>query len=227
MMTWKNILFQDAMSPIMFHLIFFHELIMIIIISIISIILYFIIIMSKNKFYCNKIIDHQILETIWTILPLMILFILAVPSISLLYMTDEIKSPNLTIKSIGRQWYWSYEYPQFKDLKFNSYMIKPELMELNDFRLLDVDHRLILPSNMKIRLLTTSNDVIHSFTVPSMGFKMDSIPGRINQSSFISLIPGIFFGQCSEICGMNHSFMPIVIELISKPLFNKWLMNIN
>nr|AHB23640.1 cytochrome c oxidase subunit II [Ceratobaeus sp. MM-2013] len=223
MMTWKAFMFQDAMSPIMYHMIFFHELIMFIIISITSTILYFMMILIKNKMYSNKIIDHQILETIWTILPLMILFILAIPSITLLYMTDELKSPNLTVKSIGRQWYWSYEYPQLINIKFDSFMTSSALMP-SHFRLLDVDHRMILPINMKIRLLTTSNDVIHSFTIPSMGFKMDSIPGRINQSSFSSFIPGTYYGQCSEICGMNHSFMPIVAELVSKSLFNKWLI---
>lgn len=225
--TWKNLIFQDAISPIIYHIIFFHELIIFIIISITRTIIYFILILIKNKFYTNKIIDHQILETIWTILPLIILFILAIPSITLLYITDEIKSPNLTIKRIGRQWYWSYEYPQFKNLKFDSFLVNSNILEQNQFRLLDVDHRIIIPNNIKIRILTTSNDVIHSFTIPSIGFKIDSIPGRINQRSFSSFITGIYYGQCSEICGINHRFIPIVAELVSKSLFNKWLIKIN
>nr|QVY57859.1 cytochrome c oxidase subunit 2 [Trissolcus japonicus] len=224
MNTWMNMSFQDAMSPIMHYMNFFHEFIMTMIIFITSMILYMIIMMYSNKFYSNYIINHQMIEFIWTIFPLLILFILVMPSIKILYMTDEIKMPYFSIKSIGNQWYWTYEYPQFKKMPFDSYMINTNELNMNEFRLLDVDNRLIMPSKIKTQLITTSNDVIHSFTVPSLGFKIDSIPGRLNKSTFYIKFSGLFYGQCSEICGINHSFMPIVIESINKNMFFKWII---
>nr|AZL93401.1 cytochrome c oxidase subunit 2 [Habroteleia persimilis] len=221
MMSWSTLNFQDSMSPIMFYMNFFHEFIMMFILFILMMIIYLMYMMILNKFYSNKIINHQMIETIWTILPLMILFFLAIPSIKILYLTDEIKLPKMSIKSIGNQWYWSYEYPQFKNLSFDSYMLNT--LNNNSFRLLEVDNRLIIPTQIKIRILSTSNDVIHSFTIPSMGFKIDSIPGRMNQTTMFSNYPGIFFGQCSEICGINHSLMPIMMETISMNNFIKWI----
>lgn len=143
----------------------------------------------------------------------------------ILYLTDEIIKPLLTIKSIGHQWYWRYEYSDFKNIDFNSFILlyNNNLPNNNIFRLLDVDNRLILPFNNQIRILTSSIDVIHSWTIPSLGIKIDSIPGRINQSSIIINRPGIFFGQCSEICGINHRFIPIIIERTSKINFINWL----
>nr|AET62633.1 cytochrome c oxidase subunit II [Trissolcus basalis] len=224
MNTWMNMSFQDAMSPIMHYMNFFHEFIMTIIIFITMMILYMIIMLYMNKYYTNYIINHQTIEFIWTIFPLIILLFLVMPSIKILYMTDELKIPYFSIKSIGNQWYWTYEYPQFKKPPFDSYMINSNDLKINEFRLLDVDNRLILPSKIKTQLITTSNDVIHSFTVPSLGFKIDSIPGRLNKSSFYIKFAGIFYGQCSEICGVNHSFMPIIIESINKNKFFKWII---
>nr|AXR86027.1 cytochrome c oxidase subunit 2 [Telenomus sp. ZCS-2018] len=224
MNSWLTFSFQDAMSPIMFYMNFFHEFIMMSIICITSLTLYIIVMMYMNKYYTNIIINNQVIETIWTIFPLLILFVLVVPSIKILYMTDETKMPFFTIKSIGNQWYWTYEYPQFKMMPFDSYMINTNEMNNNEFRLLDVDNRLIAPYKIKTQLITTSNDVIHSFTVPSLGFKIDSIPGRLNKSSFFMKYAGLFFGQCSEICGINHSFMPIVIESINKKKFFNWII---
>lgn len=151
------------------------------------------------------------------------MFILVIPSIKILYITDEIKIPFFSIKSIGNQWYWTYEYPQFKKIPFDSYILDKNNLKFNEFRLLDVDNRLILPSKIKTQLITTSNDVIHSFTVPSLGFKIDSIPGRLNKSSFFIKNSGLFYGQCSEICGINHRFIPIVIESINKNKFFNWI----
>nr|YP_010238771.1 cytochrome c oxidase subunit II [Telenomus remus]QTE20721.1 cytochrome c oxidase subunit II [Telenomus remus] len=225
MNSWMTFGFQDAMSPIMHYMNFFHEFIMTTIIFITIMILYMIIMMYSNKFYTNYIINHQTIEFIWTVFPLMILFMLVIPSIKILYMTDETKMPFFTIKSIGNQWYWSYEYPQFLKMPFDSYMINTNEIKNNEFRLLEVDNRLIAPYKIKTQLVTTSNDVIHSFTVPSLGFKIDSIPGRLNKTTFLMKFAGLFYGQCSEICGVNHSFMPIVIESINKKKFFEWILN--
>nr|AFN27594.1 cytochrome c oxidase subunit II [Diadromus collaris] len=224
MSNWSMINLQDANSPIMENLYFFHDHAMLIILMITIMIFYIILTLSINKFNNKMILQNQMIEIIWTIFPMIILIFLAIPSLKILYLTDEIIKPLLTIKSIGHQWYWSYEYSDFKNIDFNSFMLLyNNSFNNNMFRLLDVDNRLILPFNNQIRILTSSIDVIHSWTIPSLGIKMDSIPGRINQSSIMINRPGIFFGQCSEICGMNHSFMPIMIESTSKMNFINWL----
>nr|YP_009480357.1 cytochrome c oxidase subunit II [Gasteruption parvicollarium]ALJ93740.1 cytochrome c oxidase subunit II [Gasteruption parvicollarium] len=223
MATWSMFSTQDASSPIMEQLIFFHDYSMMIIISITISISYLMIMLMKNKFYNRFMLESQMIEIIWTITPMMILIFMAIPSLMILYMTDEIKNPLLSIKSIGHQWYWSYEYSDFKNIEFDSFMIKEHT--LNNFRLLDTDNHMIIPMNLNIRLIVNSSDVIHSWTVPSLGIKIDATPGRINQILLMSNRPGLFYGQCSEICGTNHSFMPIVVESTSLKLFNKWLMS--
>lgn len=137
-------------------------------------------------------------------------------------MSDEIYNPILSVKRIGHQWYWRYEISDFKNVNFDSFILI-DLNNLNLFRLLDVDNRLILPINLQIRILIRSDDVIHSFTVPSIGIKVDGIPGRINQLNLFINRPGLFFGQCSEICGTNHRFIPIVIESTNLKIFLNWI----
>lgn len=180
-----------------------------------------------NKFINRFLLQGHLIELIWTISPIFILIFIAIPSIKILYLTDEIYNNKLTIKSIGHQWYWRYEYSDFININFDSFILPPNSLQINDFRLLDVDNRCILPYNFPIRILTTSIDVIHSWTVPSLGIKIDSTPGRLNQSYLFINRPGVFFGQCSEICGTNHSFIPIVIESTNFNLFKIWLININ
>lgn len=171
----------------------------------------------------NKIIlESQPLELFWTIIPTFVLIFIGTPSIRLLYILDEIFNPILTIKVLGHQWYWSYEYSDFINVEFDSFL-KNEIASLDSFRLLDVDNRLILPFNSQVRSLVTAADVIHSWTVPSLGVKVDAIPGRLNQLNFLLNRPGLYFGQCSEICGANHSFIPIVIESTSPSTFISWL----
>lgn len=138
-------------------------------------------------------------------------------------MIDELINPNLTIKTIGHQWYWSYEYSDFKNIEFDSYISATEIIKPWNFRLLDVDNRTIVPFKSQIRLIVTAADVIHSWTVPSVGVKIDATPGRLNQARFLSNRTGVFFGQCSEICGANHRFIPISVERISITLFIKWI----
>lgn len=165
--------------------------------------------------------EGQTIELIWTILPAIILIFIALPSLQILYLLDETIFPSLTIKSVGHQWYWSYEYSDFKNIEFDSYIELPN--NKFSFRLLDVDNRIIIPFKTKTRILVTSTDVIHSWTIPSLGVKIDATPGRLNQTRFSINTPGLIFGQCSEICGANHSFMPIVIERISPSSFIKWI----
>lgn len=165
------------------------------------------------------------IEIIWTIIPAIVLIFIALPSLRLLYLLDEIRIPSITLKTIGHQWYWSYEYSDFINIEFDSYIIPVNDININNFRLLDVDNRIVLPINLKIRILISAADVIHSWTVPSLGVKVDGTPGRLNQTNFLINRPGLFFGQCSEICGANHSFIPIVIESVSLKFFINWVKN--
>nr|ACY73667.1 cytochrome c oxidase II [Zizula hylax attenuata] len=223
MATWSNLNFQNSVSPLMEQIIFFHDHSLIILIMITMLVSYMMLSMFFNKFINRFFLEGQMIELIWTIMPAITLIFIALPSLRLLYLLDELNNPLITIKSIGHQWYWSYEYSDFKNIEFDSYMINE--YSLNNFRLLDVDNRIIIPMNNNIRMLITATDVIHSWTVPAIGVKVDANPGRLNQTSFFINRPGIFFGQCSEICGANHSFMPILIESISIKNFINWVNN--
>nr|QSF20053.1 cytochrome c oxidase subunit II [Moricella rufonota] len=223
MNNWTNFYLQDAASPMMEQLLFFHDHSMTILILITTSIMYMMIYMFINNLTNKNLLNHQSMEIMWTISPVFMLIFIALPSIHLLYLMDEMNNPLLTIKTIGHQWYWSYEYSDFKNIEFDSYMINKNNLNLNSFRLLDVDNNLITPMNSQIRLLVTSTDVIHSWTIPSLGKKIDAIPGRLNQISLMIKRPGLFFGQCSEICGTNHSFMPIVLESIPMNYFLTWI----
>nr|QUB07009.1 cytochrome c oxidase subunit 2 [Cassidinae sp. N35] len=225
MNTWKNIQLQDSASPIMEQLSFFHDHTLLILMIITILVGQLMLNLLMNKFTNRFLLEGQMIEMIWTILPALTLVFIAIPSLRLIYIIDEINNPTISIKSIGHQWYWSYEYSDFKNIEFDSYMIPLSELEKFNFRLLDVDNRMIIPFKSQIRLLLTSLDVIHSWTIPSMGMKLDASPGRLNQSSFSINRPGLYYGQCSEICGANHSFMPIVMESISSKFFIKWMKN--
>nr|AAS67184.1 cytochrome oxidase subunit II [Iodopleura isabellae] len=213
--------FQDASSPIMEELVEFHDHALMVALAICSLVLYLLALMLMEKLSSNTV-DAQEVELVWTILPAIVLIMLALPSLQILYMMDEIDEPDLTLKAIGHQWYWSYEYTDFKDLSFDSYMLPTTDLPLGHFRLLEVDNRLVIPMESPIRVIVTADDVLHSWAVPSLGVKTDAIPGRLNQTSFITTRPGIFYGQCSEICGANHSFMPIVVESAPLTYFESW-----
>nr|YP_009544437.1 cytochrome c oxidase subunit II [Tremex columba]AYV97232.1 cytochrome c oxidase subunit 2 [Tremex columba] len=226
---WMNLSLQDANSPTMEHMIFFHDHSMILMILIISSILYILYKMLLNSFSFSTSIKNEFMEFIWTIIPILILILIALPSMKLLYFfEEEISLPLLTIKILGNQWFWSYEYPEFLNVSFDSYPIMFSLLN-NKFNLnfLDTDTHLILPFEANIRLLTLSKDVIHSWSIPNLGIKMDSIPGRINQMNLISNRPGIYFGNCMEICGENHSMMPISLEITSLKNFFSWCKSFN
>nr|ABB01975.1 cytochrome oxidase subunit II [Maoricicada tenuis] len=225
MSNWSYMNMQDAVSPLMEQLMFFHDHVLVILIMITIIVAYMMLMLVLNKIINRLLLEGQLIEFIWTLLPAMTLIFIALPSLRLLYMLDEINNPLLTLKVIGHQWYWSYEYSDFFDVEFDSYMKSMIDMGKNEFRLLDVDNRVILPFNIQIRLLISSFDVIHSWAMPSMSLKVDAVPGRLNQMGMLISRPGISYGQCSEICGANHSFMPIVIESISIKMFIDWLIN--
>nr|UBA16600.1 cytochrome c oxidase subunit II [Hestinalis nama] len=224
MATWSNMNYQNSASPLMEQIIFFHDHSLVILIMITILVSYLMMNLFFNSYINRFLLENQMIELIWTILPAITLIFIAIPSLRLLYLLDELNNPLITLKSIGHQWYWSYEYSDFNNIEFDSYMNNSN-ENINNFRLLDVDNRIILPMNNQIRILVTATDVIHSWTIPSLGVKVDANPGRLNQTSFFINRPGIFYGQCSEICGANHSFMPIVIESISIKNFINWINN--
>lgn len=218
MARWGQLGFQDAASPLIEELIYFHDHALIILVLIISFITVASGYLLVNTFSSRFTREAQLIETVWTILPAIVLLFLALPSLRLLYILDEsYDDSSLIIKVTGHQWYWSYEYEELEDdilVRFDAYILPTTELERGQFRLLEVDNRIAIPTNLAIKALITSEDVIHSWTVPSLGVKVDAIPGRLNQITFHAIYPGIFYGQCSEICGINHSFIPIVIEAI-------------
>nr|ARH54197.1 cytochrome c oxidase subunit 2 [Coleoptera sp. 2 AH-2016] len=225
MATWKTLLLQDSSSPLMEQLSFFHDHTLMILTIITVLVGQMLLMMIMNKFTHRLLLEGQTIEVIWTIIPAITLIFIALPSLRLLYILDEINNPLITLKTIGHQWYWSYEYSDFKNIEFDSYMIPTIELKNYNFRLLDVDNRTIIPFNSEIRVIVTAADVIHSWTIPSLGVKIDGTPGRLNQTSFSINRTGLLYGQCSEICGANHSFMPIVIESISPSSFINWIKN--
>nr|UEX92143.1 cytochrome c oxidase subunit II [Acidiella didymera] len=225
MSTWAALNLQNSASPLMEQLTFFHDHTLMILVMITTLVSYLMFMLIFNNYTNRNLLHGQTIEIIWTILPAIVLLFIAFPSLRLLYLLDEINEPSITLKAIGHQWYWSYEYSDFMNIEFDSYMIPTNELNINEFRLLDVDNRVVLPMNSQIRILVTAADVIHSWTIPTLGVKVDGTPGRLNQTNFLMNRPGLFYGQCSEICGANHSFMPIVIESVTTNHFTKWIIN--
>jgi cytochrome c oxidase subunit 2 len=227
---WQ-ILFQDSGTKIMEGIINLHNWILFYLIIISIFVSWFLIVTinefnsHKNPISYKKLKDGTLIEVIWTITPALILITIALPSFKLLYLMDEILDPTITIKAIGRQWYWEYEYSDYisPELSFESYMIPTDSLEEGQLRLLEVDNRLILPSDTSIRVIVTAADVLHSWGVPSLGVKMDCVPGRLNQTSIYVKRNGVYYGQCSELCGVQHGFMPIVIEVVNINDYINWL----
>jgi len=226
---WGQLGFQDAASPVISQLIGFHDHAIVIVVMIITFVGFVLISLIRNRLLIKVITEDHLVETIWTLVPAFILLTLALPSLRLLYIMDEVMDPAFTIKVIGRQWYWSYEYDDFTGIGGSSYIVpEGELSESIPFRLMEVDNRLILPCQTNLRILITATDVMHSWAVPRIGIKVDAIPGRLNQVGLNIVEPGVFYGFCSEICGANHSFMPIGIEAWSSSdfinLVNRWVV---
>lgn len=217
--------FQDAASPIMEGIVNFHNYVYIYLTYVITIVIYMLatILMKYSK--AKRSISHKYLvhgtqiELVWTVTPAIVLMFIAFPSFQLLYLMDEVIEPGITIKVIGHQWYWSYEYSDYvpAQISFDSYMVPESDLALGEFRLLEVTNKVVVPVDTHVRVIVTAADVLHSWAVPSLGVKVDAIPGRLNQTGFIALRPGVFYGMCSEICGANHAYMPIAVQAVSLP----------
>ena len=220
--------FQTALSPSMERIVDFNLMVTIIIVIISAFVFG---LMAWIVFRYNrkrnptpsKTTHNTMLEVTWTVVPVIILLIIAVPSFRLLYFTDRVEEADMTLKAIGHQWYWSYEYPDHGDFTFDAVMLEEDELEEGQPRLLATDTAVVLPVDATIRLLTTADDVIHSWAVPALGVKMDSVPGRVNETWFTINREGTYYGQCSELCGTLHGFMPIMIEAVSQEAFDAWV----
>lgn len=228
---WQMI-FQDPATPIAQGIQDLHHDIMAIIMLILGFVMWMLFrtvyLFTNNPLGSQLIIHGTVIEVIWTCIPSIILLFIAVPSFALLYSMDEVMDPAITIKAIGHQWYWTYEYSDYAEddgssLVFDSYMIPEDDLEVGRLRLLEVDNRVVLPVNTNVRILLTAADVLHSWAVPSLGVKCDCVPGRLNQTSCFIKREGVFFGQCSELCGVNHGFMPIVVEGVPVNDYLSWI----
>ena len=227
MPTWGHLSLQDRASPLIEQLIFFHDHVIIVLTLITVLVGYIIGTLFFNKLTNRFLLEGQTIEIIWTVLPALILVFIALPSLRLLYLLDEVNNPIITLKTVGHQWYWSYEYSDFLNVEFDAYIVPTKELQPGQFRLLEVDNRTVLPTQTQIRVLVTATDVIHSWTVPTLGVKADAIPGRLNQTRFYINRPGLFYGQCSEICGTNHRFIPITIEAVLSKYFLNWIYMFN
>ena len=232
-------LFQDSATPIMEGITNLHHDLMFFITFILFFVLVILIrtlfyfkqkslLIGNNSYTLSRSIVHgTTIEIIWTVIPSLILIVVALPSFALLYSIDEVVDPSLTVKCIGNQWYWSYEYSDFENsignITFDSYMVPEDELEIGELRLLEVDNRVVVPVNTHIRLLITAADVLHSWAVPSLGVKVDACVGRLNQTSLFILRQGVFYGQCSEICGVGHANMHIVVEAVPAHNYIAWL----
>jgi len=182
---------------------------------------------SSKGYVPSDVVHNTLIEVIWTIMPAVSLIVIATPSFALLYSIDEAVEPSLTLKVIGHQWYWTYEYADYLNgdnefINFESYILPEDEVPFGHLRLLEVDNRVMLPIKTHIRVIVISSDVLHCWAIPSFGVKIDACPGRLNEISLFIQRPGVFYGQCSEICGVNHGFMPIVIKVVSKYDFKLW-----
>nr|YP_009915651.1 Cox2 [Metschnikowia kamakouana]QMS50963.1 Cox2 [Metschnikowia kamakouana] len=216
---------QEGMHELYDHMMFYLALML----GLVSYMLYVVMVDFKNNKFAYKYLKHgQTLEIIWTIFPAVMLLLMAFPSFMLLYLCDEVLTPAMTIKVVGLQWYWKYEYSDFvsekgETIEFESYIMPEDMLEEGQLRLLDTDTSIVLPVDTHVRFMVTANDVLHSFAVPSLGIKIDAAPGRLNQVSALMQRTGVYYGQCSELCGVNHSLMPIKMECVPINEFIEWL----
>lgn len=226
--------FQDPATPIIIGIIHFHNhliFFLVVIGTFVFWLLYKALVLFKEdpSREASKFTHSTPLEVVWTVTPALLLLLIAGPSFALLYSIDEVIAPHISLKVIGHQWYWSYEYSDYQEpvggesIKFDSYIVSEDDLSLGGLRLLEVDNRVKLPVNVHIRVLVTSADVLHSWAVPSLGIKIDACPGRLNQVSLFLMRKGVFYGQCSEICGVNHAFIPIVVESLSEESYLNWV----
>ena len=228
MSLWGQVSLQEGTRVLGVEIQCLYDHAIIVMTIIFSFVRYMILKILVNKFYCNNYKDNQLLETLWTVFPLSLLLILGFPRIKLLYLIDELELPEATIKVIGHQWYWRYEYSDVfgRDFRFDSYLRKePKQGVLAvEYRILEVDNRCVVACMLHIRALVRSDDVVHSWAIPSACIKVDAIPGRINQVGLCFLHSGVFYGQCRELCGVNHSFIPVCVEVVTVEVFTDWII---
>jgi cytochrome c oxidase subunit 2 len=220
---------QDPATPVMEGMLLFHDYLMMFLIAIGIFVTWML--TSVYVFFGDdtvpgaEVFAHDsVLETVWTLVPAMLLIMISIPSFALLYSLDELITPEFTLKVIGHQWYWSYEYNDciVGKIAFDSYMVPTADLTVGAFRLLEVDNRAVLPIGCHVRVLVTAADVLHSWSVPAFGIKIDACPGRLSQGSLYIKRAGVYYGQCSEICGVNHGFMPVVVRALSLEKFAYW-----
>ena len=220
--------FQKSASETMDDIVWFHDYMLLPVITAITVFVLFLIAYACIRFRASKNKEasttshNTFIEVIWTLVPCLILIVLAVPSFKVLYSQDEIPKADVTIKAIGYQWYWGYEYPD-ENIIFDSYMIEEKDLKDGQPRLLAVDNEVYVPVNKVVKVMITANDVLHAWALPSFGVKRDAVPGRINETWFKADRTGTFYGQCSELCGIKHAFMPITVNVVTEEEYNQWL----
>jgi len=219
---------QQSATPVMDNIIWFHDFLLYIITAIAAFVLVLLLIVmvrfnARSHPTPSRTTHNTLLEVAWTTIPIMILLVIAVPSFKLLFFQLIPPPAELTVKATGKQWYWSFSYPDNGGFEFDSAMVKEEGLKQDQPRLLAADTEMVVPVNKNVHVLTTGADVIHSFAVPSFGIKIDAIPGRINETWFKATREGIFYGQCSELCGRDHAFMPINVRVVSEQAFAAWV----
>jgi cytochrome c oxidase subunit 2 len=219
---------QQSASPVMGDIVWFHDFLLIIITAITAFVLALLVIVivrfnARANPVPSRTTHNTLIEIAWTIIPIVILMVIAVPSFKLLFFQLNIPAADLTVKATGKQWYWSYNYPDNGQIEFDSLMLKEGERKEGQPRLLAVDNEMVVPVNKTVRVITTGADVIHSFAVPSFGIKIDAVPGRINETWFKATREGVYFGQSSELCGKDHAYMPIAVHVVSEQAFAAWL----
>ena len=222
--------FQEAASSTMRDIVNFHDKILLPIIIAISVFVLFLMVYACIRFRASrnpnpsKTTHNVAVEVLWTLIPCLILIVMAVPSFKILYKQDTIPKADVTVKAIGYQWYWGYEYPD-ENIIFDSYMIETKDLKENQPRLLAVDNEVVVPVNKVVKVLITANDVLHAWALPSFGVKRDAVPGRINETWFKAEKVGTYYGQCSELCGIKHAFMPIEVRVVTEEEYQDWLLD--
>lgn len=220
MPVWGQFNLQEGSTVTIELLNYFHDYMIIFLVLILSFVTYLFIYVMFSPYFDKYTMDSHFLETVWTVVPIVLLLFIAFPSLYLLYLMEEISSPALSVKVVGHQWYWEYQYfNSWLNYTFDSYIVQESSSDFPIYHNLDVDNRLVLPTMANILFLITSADVLHSWTIPALGIKVDSIPGRLNYLTTLVPNSGVYFGQCSEICGSNHRFMPIVLEFVPMNYF--------
>jgi cytochrome c oxidase subunit 2 len=219
---------QQSASPVMDNIIWFHDFLLYIITGIAGFVLILLVVVmvrfnARTNPIPSRTTHNTLIEIAWTLIPIVILMFIAVPSFKLLFLQLNVPAADLTVKATGKQWYWSYSYPDNGQFEFDSLMLKEGERKEGQPRLLAVDNEMVVPVNKTVRVITTGSDVIHSFAVPSFGIKIDAIPGRINETWFTATREGVYYGQCSELCGKDHAFMPIAVHVVSEQAFSAWV----